>query len=228
MTDQWTDRLSEYLDQALSPEERRELETHLDGCDACRETVAGLERVVGRARQLEDRPPARDLWPGIAARIGSSGPATRSGEQSWTQRIRLRRLALSVPQLMAAGVALAVVSAGTAWVMARDGSGGTALAPQDSLPLAQVRPVAGFTEGAYQTAVRDLERALAEGRDRLDTGTVRVVEQSLQAIDAAIMEARRALAADPSSAYLNDHLAETMRRKLDLMRRAAALAMAEL
>ena len=39
----------------------------------------------------------------------------------------------------------------------------------------------------------------------------------------AIAQAERALAADSANAYLNSHLADTMRRKLELLRQAAAL-----
>jgi hypothetical protein len=52
---------------------------------------------------------------------------------------------------------------------------------------------------------------------------VRKVEEKLALIDKAIDEARQALSTDPSNAYLNRHLAGTMRRKLDLLRRTAAL-----
>ena len=88
--------------------------------------------------------------------------------------------------------------------------------------IAPVRTV----EGAYDAAVRDLERVLAEGRGRLDTATVRVLEQNLRIIDLAITECRRALAADPASPYLNAHLAQTMKQKLELLRQAARLAAA--
>ena len=64
---------------------------------------------------------------------------------------------------------------------------------------------------------------LAGGRGQLDTSTVRVIEQNLAAIDQAIAQAQRALQADPANLYLNTHLAETMRRKLDLLRHAATL-----
>jgi hypothetical protein len=77
---------------------------------------------------------------------------------------------------------------------------------------------------SYAAAVADLERVLAEGRGRLDTTTVRVIEQNLATIDRAIAEAQRALAADSGNMYLNTHLAETMRRKLELLRQAASLA----
>ena len=76
---------------------------------------------------------------------------------------------------------------------------------------------------SYAAAVADLEQVLAEGRGKLDSTTVRVIEQNLAAIDRAIADAQQALAADSANLYLNTHLAETMRRKLDLLRQAAAL-----
>jgi len=69
----------------------------------------------------------------------------------------------------------------------------------------------------------NLERILQDGRGRLDSTTVRVLEQNLAVIDAAIAQARRAVAADSANLYLNSHLAETMRRKLELLRQAASL-----
>jgi hypothetical protein len=65
-----------------------------------------------------------------------------------------------------------------------------------------------------------------EGRGLLDTATVRVLEQNLALIDEAIAQARRAVAADSANVYLNTHLAETMRRKIHLLRQAAALVSA--
>jgi hypothetical protein len=76
---------------------------------------------------------------------------------------------------------------------------------------------------SYATAVADLERVVLSGREQLDTATVRIIEQNLATIDRAIAQAQRALDADPANLYLNTHLAETMRRKLDLLRQAATL-----
>jgi len=53
-----------------------------------------------------------------------------------------------------------------------------------------------------------------------------VVEEKLQLIDRAILEAERALAADPANTYLTGHLADTRMRKLDLLRHAIALSRA--
>jgi hypothetical protein len=64
---------------------------------------------------------------------------------------------------------------------------------------------------------------LEAGRGRLDTTTVRVIERNLATIDRALAQAQRAVTADSANLYLNSHLAETKRQKLELLRQAAAL-----
>jgi anti-sigma factor RsiW len=218
MSDQWTDRLSEYLDGEMKGSERAFLEAHLERCEDCQEMLAGLRRVVMQARALEDRPPATDLWAGVAERIGA--PAR-------TVVLPARRFTFSLPQLLAAGIALAVLSASGAWIL-HPAMQTVAVQPVPSVPgNLSVSPVGAPTAAqSYDAAVQDLEQVLAQGRGRLDTATVRVLEQNLALIDRAIAEARRAVAADSANLYLNTHLAETMRRKVDLLRQAAALVAA--
>ena len=55
-----------------------------------------------------------------------------------------------------------------------------------------------------------------------------MLEQSLAAIDSAVVQAHRALAADPNSAYLNQYLAKTLRRKSEFVRRAGTLVSARI
>jgi hypothetical protein len=129
-----------------------------------------------------------------------------------------------LPQLAAAAVALMTLSGGAVWLMESRGSpsSGVASAPAS----AGAPPAINASRNAaqsYTAAVADLERVLAQGRGRLDSTTVRVIEENLAVIDQAIAQAQRALLADPANLYLNTHLAETMRRKLDLLRQAATL-----
>ena len=224
MSDVWTDRLSEYLDDELPPRERAELESHLTGCAECSATLAELRRVVARAHALESTGPAADLWPGIAARIGVARTEGRTGART------RGRFTFSLPQLLAAGIALMVLSGGSVWLL-HPGSAATPVESVSTQPPADSglgTPVSWQRRAAprYDAAVADLERVLAEGRGRLDSTTVRVLEQNLRVIDQAIEQARRAVAADSANAYLNSHLAETMRQKLDLLRQAASLVSA--
>ena len=219
MSDTWTDRLSEYIDGTLATTERAALDAHLSGCADCRATLEELRRVVTRARALDDRPPAADLWPANAGRIGGSVvslPARRAS----------RRLSFTVPQLAAASVALALVSGGGVWLLegARRAPPATPQTVRTGTPPALLNASAYPTDPRYAAQVAALERALERGRGQLDTATVRVIERNLKIIDRAIRDARSALAADPSSAYLNLHLAQEMRRKLELLREAANLA----
>lgn len=219
-----TDRLSDYLDDdSLAPDARAAIEEHLAVCGECRGVLAELQAVTGRAAALEDSPPASNLWPGIADRIGGRTIVEMPSRPS-------RRFSFTLPQLVAAGLALMVLSGGLVWI-ARSGDPRATLPPVAALeeadaPAAAAIP-ATFADVQYDDAVADLEQALASGRDRLDAETIRIIEANLKSIDEAIEQSRKALREDPSSVYLNNHFAASRNRKLSLLRRAAALAMAD-
>ncbi len=226
MSDQWMNRLSEYLDGELTDGERIALEAHLPGCAECSRVLDDLRQVVARARMLENEAPDHDLWPGIAQRIGATVGETRTVDLG--SRRAAPRWSFSLPQLAAAGIALVTLSGGAVWLLRSPEQQN--LAPPSAIgPSASPRAInatvnpRGNATQSYAAAVADLERVLASGRGQLDTTTIRVIEQNLAAIDRAIAQAQRALDADPANLYLNTHLAETMRRKLDLLRQAAAL-----
>ncbi len=215
----WTDHLSEYLDGELDPAERADLEAHVQECAQCRSDMGQLERVMRRARSLEDRPPAQDLWPAIAERLEvRTQPVTDLG-----QRRRQRRIVFSIPQLAAAGLALMLISASVVWLTMTRGEP-PVVAAEPAAPVT-VRP-AGGELALYDATIADLEAALQLDRERLDTATVRVLEENLAIIDRAIAEARSALEDDPASGYLNGHLGRTLRRKVELLRQAATLVTA--
>jgi hypothetical protein len=222
VTDRWTDRLSEYADGGLDAGEAMALAAHLAECADCSAALAGLRAVTARAAALGPLEPARDLWPGIAARIEPK--AARFSLAAWLDAFTARRLSFSLPQLAAAALALVLVSGGTVWMTFR----ARPMAARPPAPVAGQPVPAPASDAAavglaqYDMAIADLERVLAERRAELDTNTVRVVEQNLAAIDRAIAEARRALAVDPTDAYLHDHLASTMRRKMGLLRQVTA------
>src|SRR5262249_31522437 len=145
--DVWTHRLSEYLDGALSEREAHRLEAHLAACEECRSTLDGLRSVVAEARTLANQPPAADLWPGIAANLEIRAPRTRAlpawrGLGSW-------RFSLSVPQAVAAGLVLALLSGGTVWML-------ESRAPRvNGVPRLATRTLARATPAPEQVAVRE-------------------------------------------------------------------------
>jgi anti-sigma factor RsiW len=211
--DPWTDRLSEYLEDELEPAERVEAEQHLASCEACQAMLASLRKVVERAQSLQPRTPAADLWPAIERRLPS-------------QRVR-RTITFSFVELAAAAALLVALSGGLVWVLRSPASTGPAVAVDQGAPPNRQQPSTAlpvsFADQTYDQAVSDLQRALDEGRARLDPDTVAIIEKNLQTIDVAIAQARRALDADPSNTYLNGHLADARRRKLALLRSVRSL-----
>jgi negative regulator of sigma E activity len=252
MHEEWTDKLSDYLDDELSAGDRDAVEAHLETCAHCAAVLDQLTRVVVRAQAVEPRPPQADLWTGIAARIEAEAERRPSQVTPFALR-QARRVTFTISQLAAAAVILAAVSGGIAWEVRASLPGRPEGVRYDSAPSAGVaqalrpanpdggnagRDVAqgynpasagadvvrvGMADAQYDAAVADLENALTEGRGRLDASTIAIVEHNLQIIDQAINQAREALVADPANSYLSGHLVEARRRKLDLLRRATAL-----
>ena len=221
MTDLWTDRLSEYIDEELMPAEPAALGAPLTACRECAGTIAELRDVVERARHLPGRPPASDLWPAIEPRL--KGPRIAPGGTRVEARTN-RRFTFTLPQLVAAGLALMVMSGGGMWVLVHGGRA-TSMPPVAATDSAREPRVVntGLADPHYDEAIADLQQALEAGRAQLDPTTIAILESNLKAIDTAIDESRRALSQDQENVYLNDHLADARQRKLALLRRATAL-----
>ncbi len=226
-------RLSALLDGDLGPSEHQEIEGHIEVCATCSSLLAELRAVQRKARELPDRFPARDLWPGIAR-------ALREGEVRDPDVIRLhppdsvplqrnrRGFHLSVPQAAAACLALVMFS-GVAG--ARLGQGWTSTGevvreptPQGAMP-SWVTEIREATPGLEATAVEvsRLERVLAEHRGELDPLTAGILERSLGTIDRAIAESVSALRADPGNRFLENNLERAILAKGEYLRDAAFL-----
>ena len=177
--------------------------------------------MVARAEGLPDREPAADLWPAVSAAM-----ADRKVISLEARKLRGRRFSFSLPQLVAAAAALAIVTGGAMYLAVRGPaqpmaqSTGSATAP---VPVSTVR---FDPKGRADSAITELQRILTEESGRLDSSTVRILAENLALIDRAIEQARKALETDPGNPYLNEHLARTMRKKIEVLRRAADLAAA--
>jgi hypothetical protein len=233
----WTERLSEYLDDELSTSERDACAAHLAECQSCRVTLDELRQVVALAQSDRDVMPTADLWPGVLERIVPTSARVTSPisvADAAAARRAPRRISFTLPQLALAASLLIAVSAGISYFAMNRGPAvlparSIAAEPmihavaEPSIPPSSDVVLANFADAQFDRAVSDLERILVEQRDELDPGTVMVIERNLAAIDEAIRQARAALEADPANPFLNSHLAESRRRKLDLLRHATTL-----
>jgi hypothetical protein len=227
------DRLNDFKEGLLDPEEEARTRSHLDSCAECRDRLEALSRLLEdlQGMPVEARP-ARDLWPQIAWRMegarqsappseGETAGSPIHGEASGEAIVKgSRRVSLPAWQLLAASIALIVISGGSVWAVLSGRSGADS---RERVGISTPAQMVGWEEtyGGYDEAVEDLESVLEAGRAVLDPETVRVLEESLSAINLAIEEARRAMAEDPASPVLQRLLADNLKRKMDLLRQAA-------
>ena len=160
--------------------------------------------ILAKAAELpKEIAPARDLWPGIAARLAESPRSVRNFR--W-------------PMALAAGLLVAAVSALLTWGLVRET---TPVQVADTRPLdPAIVPVNYGTNSVLrpsELAARD--ELLVQFRRRVDglsPQTRVIVLRNLAVIQQAANEIDAALAQDPASGLLNQLLLDTYRQELQL------------
>ena len=196
-----------------------------------------MSRVPSDTRELRAVAARRGVVAGSRSRAANSGPESR--------RASKRRRPVCVPSRTCSAALLVHVAATRSRGAGADGAVGQpgvdsraairapAFRPwralEDSNEPIDAAPLIACEFGGRPSTTKQSRisrECSAAGRNRLDPETVRIIEDNLLSIDQAIEQSRKALRADPANVYLNSHFAASRNRKLALLRRATALAMA--
>ncbi len=175
--------------------------------------------------------PERDLSEEIASLTWDSLPAVGAPRDTPVSAPRRRQRVWRTPrvQLAAAAVALVVISsATTAYLVRRQAeldASATIASTTTGSDEADGYRFAGYTgvQSDYANAIEDLTLAFEAQRDRLPPETVRLIEENLRLIDAAIEQSLAALRDAPQSLPLQQAVMTSYETKLDFLRRAAAI-----
>lgn len=233
--ERFADALAAMVDEALEPHDRRRVDAHLAGCEACREHLADLQAIRSLAATLEPiEPPAR-VWHDVRRRVAAEGRRPRVAAGRWSRRsiggagpIRVAGLGSQwsvggTALAAAAGIVLAVVLAGNP-----DRVRSPASDMPGDMPGATELPTAADGlepfEPAYVSAIRDLEQ-LAGARPPVQPAVQTVLAGNLAVVERAIAESRSALETAPESEVARDRLRAGLARKLALLRTSAALGL---
>ena len=162
--------------------------------------------VLAKAAELpKEIAPAKDLWPGIASRLGEA--PQRAASFGW-------------PMALAAGLLVAAVSALLTWGLVREPA-------PDAIQVADTRPADpaivpvnyGTNSALSPAELSARDELLVQFRRRIDelSPQTRVtVLKNLAVIQQAANEIDAALAQDPASGLLNQLLLDTYKRELQL------------
>jgi hypothetical protein len=185
-----------------------------------------MKDVTALPRSIE--PPA-DAWAKIRAEIEASGIPDGSSEIGSQSKQSARIPFWQRPVFLAAAALLLVAGSSvvTAIAIGRRGnaaeaSAAAAVADNSNGPTS----LAQFTvvESDYLRVVNDLSATLESEQGSLSPETVAKLRESIKVIDAAILEARNALAADPANRTLIQMLANSYEQKVDLLKRSTEMA----
>ncbi|HEX9894624.1 MAG TPA: zf-HC2 domain-containing protein [Gemmatimonadales bacterium] len=188
------DLLDQYVAGAVDAEVAVAIRGHLMSCQECGADEAAARFLAPRVAALPRAvAPSRPLWTGIESRLK---PRSRGLALRWLP--------------LAAAIGLIV---GAGWWSQR-GAGRDQQLPTPEWD--QSRTV------VYQMAASELEASLL-GEGRIAAAAAPAVRRDVQTLDAAIEETSSALQADPGNEVLRQLHLSALRRKLDVLRRVAAL-----
>jgi hypothetical protein len=215
--------LDDYVTGELTEDARAPVADHVAVCEICSAEVESLKRVLARAAELPKSidPPA-EAWSTIRSAILREEKAVVSRTLGDGLAFWRRPLVLAA----AAAVLVAVLSS-TVTALYMKSRSTSAIAPTavGSPDRATPATLAAFTieENNYLRQAAMLQDLLDQQEAALAPETVAQLKASLRTIDEAILEARNALARDPSNKLLVEMLSANYKQKVDLLRRSTEM-----
>jgi uncharacterized protein YukE len=221
--------VSDFLDGALSNEDRKSLEAHLEKCLSCDCVRQELDSIITYCRDHRgeyDAPPnERALWlrirntiesqrVGARARVSAHSPRT-GRVLSWFTGLFNRQWNLSLPQMAAAVLAITIgVALITALAMRR-------FPLQGSNSITQVVPSLPSVADRMkpqQQVIDYLNERVEQRKARWNAHTRETFDRNIQVIDQTVSAYREELQQNPHDEVSADMLDAAMSDKMDLLR----------
>jgi hypothetical protein len=218
------DVINGYVEDALDPAERQEVERHLESCTQCRRLAADLAEIRRVASSLELRQPPARAWERIQAGIGA-----RSVQASGDARLKPSRSTMA--WLAAAAVLVIATVIGVRYATrapARAPQSATATATETAsstggMSAEAVEAELRAAEAHYEKAIKGLEQIATAEKSALDPNTAATLQKNLAVIDQAISESRAAVRSQPASEPAVTSLMDNFKTKLALLQDTVAL-----
>ena len=203
--------LNEYIDDALTPGERRGLDDHLRDCDRCRAVVADVREIRGAAASLRPMEPPARAWTHIERALQAT-------------IVPRKTIVIGHWRLSALAAAAALILVTIAGLRFRTWQDAAQLQEATAAPTTQsIEAELRQAEEHYQKAIAGLEQIANADKGALDPGTAGTLQKNLAVVDQAISESRAALHTQPDSEPAQASLLESFKAKIALLQDTVAL-----
>jgi anti-sigma factor RsiW len=208
-----TQRLDDFDDGRLAPDEAAAVRLHLDSCPACRALAVDVARIRAASGKLGAIEPPAGVWARVSAAVGAHPLAANEVEPRSDWR-----------QWLAAAASVALVVSILAWVGSKLGPAGPVTDSTTVGAGMEASEEFQLAEAAYQSAIDSLEPIAADADAPVLTEPALVaVHASLDALDQTIGEARERLTQMPDDQISQDLLLSALESKMALLQDTVAL-----
>ena len=211
--------LDDYVTGDLTEDARTPVADHVATCTACSAEVDSLKRILARASELPAaiEPPA-EAWSNIR-------DAILREEKAVAAPIDRSRVVWRRPLILGAAAAILVAVLSSTVTAVYLNSRSPSASPMARADATTPATLAAFTieENNYLRTAAALQDVLDQQEAALAPETIAQLKASLRTIDEAILEARNALARDPSNKLLVEMLSANYKQKVDLLRRSTEM-----
>jgi anti-sigma factor RsiW len=223
--------INDFVDEALDPRQRTDLERHLESCADCRRLVDDLREIRSAVAGLQNdlrEPPVR-AWARLERAIKWEHQS-RSTQNTWRGfGLPYPRALRSAMWLAAAAVLVVATVVGLQFRSERQPTTAANRAPAAASSVSAgeaaqaVEAELRAAEEHYTRAITGLEQITKTEQGALDPGTAATLQKNLAVIDQAILESRAALRTQPASEPAQASLVENFKAKLGLLQDTVAL-----
>jgi len=232
--EKYQDLLSDFIDGSLASQDQKSIEAHLSACGVCAEVRGDLDAIVTycyeHRGEYDAVPNERALWLRISNLIEAELPPGSRTEipqnAGWWFRLMNRSLQVSLPQLAASMIAVAIiVSVATTIGLSRFGSGGESTGLRSS-GLTTVAPNGLPLVERYRQQQQTIDywnQRVELNKTRWNPQMRETFERNLGVIDAAVNDSLSQLNQNPHDEVSEEILNAALNDKVELLREFAEL-----
>lgn len=212
--------ISDYIDGSLEMGEQTTIERHLADCEPCRMVRDDLLQVIHFSRQLPLHTPSSAVWARIQSSVADEQPAGFLPRiKAWIGKLENRHLNLSLPQLAASAVALAVVvSVGV--MFAKRGEtemSGVQIAEAVPQSMLRVNPLSSPERENVEQRINYLEANIQQRKANWDPELRQAFEKNMLYVEQSLLECQQHLSGNPNDQVSRELMLNAYREKIRLL-----------
>lgn len=212
--------ISDYIDGLLEMGEQSRIERHMADCEPCRAVRDDLLQLVHFSRQLPLHTPSGAIWTRIQSSLADERPKGFFPRiKAWMTRLENRHLNLSLPQLAASAVALAVVvSLGVIFVnrnkIETETADIAASVPQTTLRLNLLSSPEGQN---VEQRINYLEATIQQKKANWEPELRETFERNMLYVEQSLLECQQQLHGNPNDQVSKELMLNAYREKVRLL-----------